>query len=136
MEYIIPFATALFAGVIGAWTTFLFSLRQDREARRRERIVSHSIDAYRNLESSVGQEELTPDQKSRFESSIAAIFLLGSKKSAKAASDFTIGVVSGDGGKLKSLLMALRSDLRRELGLEAHELEIPIFRFTSDVRSQ
>ncbi len=81
-ELAIPFATGVVAGLVGAWGAYFFALRRDKEERRRERIVSHLIEAYRNLEDAAGRNPLPEEKKRRVESSLGAIFLFGSKDAA------------------------------------------------------
>lgn len=117
-ELLLPAAVGVLGGFLGALFTYLLSLRRDREERRRERIIAHLIEAYRNLENAAGRDELTEEQKDRLESSIAAIFLLGTLDACKAADKLTVDVANG-GGNMNELLAIMRSDLRKELGLSA-----------------
>jgi hypothetical protein len=128
--------TGVVAGLVGSVLTYVFALRKDREERRRERMVAHLIEAYRNLEDASGRGALSDEQKSRLESSIAAIFLLGSTVTASEASRFIADMASASGGDVKPLLKALRNELRSELGLESHDVDIPIFRMSDDGASK
>ena len=129
-------AIALSSAFSAAFITHFLAMRKDREERRRERITSHLTEAYANLESAAGRDHLTQDQKRRFESSIAAIFLFGSKNAANEAYKFTSGVASQTGGDVKPLLKVLRNELRKELGLETHDIDIPIFRMSENGESR
>ncbi|PCH96271.1 MAG: hypothetical protein COB84_05060 [Rhodobacteraceae bacterium] len=130
-SWVTPLLTAIVAGFIGAWLTYAFALRKDREERRRERIVSHLIEAYRNIEFASSRKPLTEDEKTRVETSVAAIFLFGSKKAVNDAEDF---VHSMDA---ENLLRTLRNELRNELDLEPHDVKLLHLRFnrlTEDVK--
>ncbi|MCL6284504.1 hypothetical protein M3P21_13295 [Ruegeria sp. 2012CJ41-6] len=127
-EWVIPFASGVIAGLVSAWGAYFLALRRDKEERRRERIISHLIEAYKNLEDATGRKPLPEEKKWRVESSLGAIFLFGSKEAADEAKRLTIEVAVGSGDML-SLLIILRRDLRNELGLEAHEVEPNFLRF-------
>ena len=122
IDWVLIIAPALLGGLVGAWLTYFFGLRRDKEERRRERVVSHLIEAYRNLENASGRDELTNEQKDKLESSVAAIFLLGSKEAAEEASKLAKDVASGL-GNMNALLKVMRNNLRTELGLEQHDVD-------------
>ncbi|MCP5038693.1 MAG: hypothetical protein GY945_13960, partial [Rhodobacteraceae bacterium] len=121
-EWVLILLPALLGGLLGAWLTYVFGLRRDKEERRRERVVAHLIEAYRNLENVAGRDNLTGEQKDRLETSVAAIFLLGSKAAAEAANLLAKEVADGN-GNMKHLLKIMRSDLRKELGLPQHDVD-------------
>ena len=121
-EWLPILAPALLGGLVGAWLTYFFGLRRDKEERRRERVIAHLIEAYRNLESAAGRENLSDEQKDRLETSVAAIFLLGSKEAAEKARLLAEDTAAGL-GDMAPLLKVMRSDLRKELGLEQHEVD-------------
>ncbi|WBL33465.1 hypothetical protein O5O51_01775 [Sinirhodobacter sp. HNIBRBA609] len=127
-EAAIGLLSALLGAVLGAFATYWFALRQDKVARRRERVVAHLIEAYRNLENAAGREPMTEDHKTRVESSIAATFLLGSKSAAIEAKKLAEDTARGS-GSMVPLLKQMRSDLREELGLEQHDVEPQFLRF-------
>jgi 2-oxoglutarate dehydrogenase complex dehydrogenase (E1) component-like enzyme len=128
MQWVELILTGVIAGLISASATYFFALRQDKEARRRERIVAHLIEAYRNLEHAAQRDPMSTEAKQRVESSLAAIFLLGSKESANAAKQFAESMSAGH-GDLVELLKTLRRDLRQELGLEQHDVSPAFLRF-------
>ena len=106
----------------------MFSLKRDKEERRRERIIAHLIEAYSNLEKASNRQQ-DNEMMSKVETSLAAICLLGSKQAANSATKFMKDSSSSSGGDVKPLLSVLRADLRKELGLEVYDMDIPIFRF-------
>jgi hypothetical protein len=55
-------------------------LRKDKEERRRERVVAHLIEAYRNLENAAGRDVLSDEQKDRVETSVAGAFATNAGK--------------------------------------------------------
>jgi len=118
-------------GLVGAWLTYFFGLRRDKEERRRERVVAHLIDAYRNLENAAGRDPLTNEQKVRIESSIAAIFLLGSKDAAAQARKLAEDTAGGI-GDMSPVLKTMRKDLRNKLGLERHDVDALFLRMRRD----
>ncbi len=119
--------TGVVAGLVGSAVTYFFALKQDKEARRRDRTVSHLMEAYRNIEDAVERRQLTDEQLERLETSIAATFLMGSKDAAQKAKDMSIDSEEAKVDMLP-LLQQLRKDLRRELGLESHDVEIKFLR--------
>ena len=126
---------AFVGGIFGAWLTYYFGLKgdllKDKEERRRERIVAHLIEAYRNLEHSVYRGKMTEEMEAKFESSLGSIFLFGSKEAADEANKLAEDVAAGSGG-LISMLKILRRDLRLELGLEQHDVELKFLRFVQN----
>ncbi len=121
-EWQVALFTALLGGLIGAWLAYFFGLRRDKEERRRERVVAHLIEAYRNLENAAGRQKLSDEQKDRLETSVAAVFLLGSTKAAIEARTLAEETASGM-GNMTALLKVMRNDLRKELGLEQHNVD-------------
>jgi len=105
--------------------------RRDLTERRRERYISHLIEAYRNLEDAAGRQVLTDKQKDRIESSVAAVFLFGSGEAAKEAKLLSEKTAAGQGSMLP-LLKVIRNDLRKELGLEKHDVSPLILRMWRD----
>ena len=128
-ELLLPLVTAIIGGLVASAVTYKFSLKRDQEERRRERIIAHLIEAYRNIENSACRSQRTPEMTERLESSIAEIFLLGSKKSAEEANKLAKEFASG-AGDMTDLLKSLRYDLRCELGLETDEMELLFIRFS------
>ncbi len=127
-DLIMPFVTALIGGLVASIVTYKFGLKRDQEERRRERVIAHLIEAYRNIENSAGRSELTLEMTAKLESSIAAIFLLGSTASAKEANKLAVGGNSINGGDLTALLKSMRRDLRSELGLDTDDIELVFLR--------
>ncbi|WP_375264332.1 hypothetical protein [Planktotalea sp.] len=119
--------TGVVAGLFGACATYVFALRKDKEERRRDRLVAHLLEAYRNIEDAVGRDEIADDQLERLEKSIAATFLLGSKAAAEEAARITVNL-KANRLEMLPLLLQLRKDLRHELGLERHDAEIRFLR--------
>ena len=96
-SWITPIVTSLIAGLFGALITYFFSLRKDREERRRERIISHLIEAYKNIVNASCRTPLSESEEAKLETSIAAILLFGSKPVVLEAEKF---VGSMDAGAL------------------------------------
>jgi len=122
MDAFIPIITALVGAVFGGGLTYLFALKKDREQRRREKIVSHLIEAYRNFEKVAQRSDYDPNLKDFLETSVASVFLFGSEEATKATSDFCNNLREGC-GDVVPLLQILRKDLRRELGLQ--DFDVP-----------
>lgn len=95
-------------------------------------MISHLIEAYRNIENAACRLHRTQEMTEKLETSIAAIFLLGSKKSAVEANKLAKQVASGT-GNMTNLLKSLRYDLRRELGLETDDIELLFLRFADTI---
>ena len=103
-------------------------LHKDKEERRRERIVAHLIEAYRNLETAACRQTKSKEQMDKIESSTAAIFLFGTKEAAEKTTKFGHDLENGQ-ASLNELLKVLRKDLRNELGLEQHNVDTKFIRF-------
>jgi len=119
---------ALFACAAVAWVAHFILSRKDKGDWRRERVVAHLIESYRNIEIASHRKKRTPEMTQNLESSIATIFLLGSASAASEVHKLGTGIASGD-GNIIPLLQALRRDIRGELGLDTDESDLLSFRF-------
>jgi hypothetical protein len=123
-------ALAAFVAIVGLGVTHALTSRRDLNAEKRKIRINFMIEAYRKLEagSSRGKDqEKYPDQ---LPSAIADIQLLGSPEQVEVAKRIAwlLGTGSGKPVTINELLVALRSELRKELNLEAVGDEIVILR--------
>jgi hypothetical protein len=109
--------SGLLGAVIGSALSLFFGLMQDRVARRREKIVSHLIDAYLRLEHQTSRGNSIPD-KDDFEAAFAEIYLFGDQKSVELAKFAADRIEARQATDLKPLLANMRQQLRSELNLE------------------
>ncbi|MDP1668122.1 hypothetical protein [Phaeovulum sp.] len=112
--------SALLGALIGSFAAYWFALRQDKVARRRERVVSHLIAAYRALEQYALLEPKRSDFVERqraFENALGDIFLLGDERAIELVREIDARVKQGQGLDVKELALHLRGGLRKELGL-------------------
>jgi phosphate/sulfate permease len=125
---LMPFISAVIGGLVASFFAYKLGLRRDQEERRRERIIARLIEAYRNIENAAGRLQRTPEMTERLESSLGAIFLLGSNNAAKEANKLAKAAARNE-GDMTALLQVLRQDLRSELGLTADDVELLFLRF-------
>lgn len=110
------------ATAIGGWfiAHALAAARDDR-SRRREVRRGFLLEAYRKLEAGASRGPLHDSGfADGFESAIADIQLLGTKKQVKMAKELSRAIATGaEDASAGPLLLSLRDELRRELDLEA-----------------
>ena len=109
---------ALVVAALGAYTAHYFSARRDLANERRKLRVSYLLEAYRQLESAANQED-NASNKSRLESAIADIQLLGSPRQVSLARQFAYDMSKEKTAPLDELIDDLRHSLREEMELEA-----------------
>lgn len=109
--------------VILGWGVVHFSSkRKDLQNRKREVVSKYLIDAYRGIENCCGRgigSELTTDQKRVIEQAVADVQLFGSASQITLVKKFIESMNASSYGDPRSLLVILRNDLRKELGLSA-----------------
>lgn len=128
LKFLVPAVVA----VAGWFAAHQFNVHRDRQNKRRDMRIQFLLDAYRRLESAANRHGMTVEQKLEFESAVADIQLLGTKKQVAATVAFLRQHASGSGANIDSVLRLLRKDLREELGLTGEVEYARIFRFTRE----
>ncbi|MDE4132611.1 hypothetical protein PXK00_05795 [Phaeobacter sp. QD34_3] len=127
------FVPPLFA-IIGSLIVFKTSIRKELISEKRARNVDFLIDAYRRLEACVERKPSDDEQakqlRENMEGALADIQLFGSEDVCRAAHESIGGFVANAGhADIKPVLIALRNELRNELGLETHDVDLRFLRF-------
>ncbi len=101
----------------------------DIKGKRRTVIIEHLINAYSVLSAWVYSAKLSNEEKSKIESVISDIQLLGSMKVLDALNEFLEAWEEGKSADIGSMLGILRSELRNELKLDKDSSKTKFFRF-------
>ncbi len=105
--------------IIGWGISYYLINNQIRRSKQKELITSYLIEAYRNLEDGMGRDSnMTVEQKRKMEKAIADIQLFGTEQQRKLAKELTDECNKSSYMDDRKLLIILRNDLRKELGLE------------------
>ena len=115
-KILVPTLIAIFSWVIAHFS----SKWKDLQNRRKEIISKYLIDAYRSIENCCGRGEgisLTPEQKTGIEQAVADVQLFGSTYQATLVKKFIDLMNTTAYADPRTLLVTLRNDLRKELGL-------------------
>ena len=119
---------------VGGWyAVHRLSMNRDQENKRRELRIQYLLEAYRRLENSSNRPDLSAYARD-LESALTDIQLLGSKGQVQLAHEFAVSMAKDRTASLDPLVANLRSELRRELGLEALPDRIIVFRHESKTR--
>jgi len=104
-------------GLVGAYFGYLWARKKERDAKRRDLKINYLIEAYRHLEGcSIRKPSEDIDRK--MESCIADIQLFGTLKQIKEAQKIGQQLSETNECNPHDLLVELRKDLRKELGLD------------------
>jgi hypothetical protein len=103
--------------ILGWYVVSRLASNRDRDNARREIRVEHLLNAYRNLESITGRP-FTDETVKALESAMTEIQLLGSADVVNLADRWVEDFNERGERNLTPLAAALRSELRKELGLE------------------
>lgn len=105
------------AVAIASWyVAHVLAGRRDRANKRRELLVGYLIDAYRRLERGAARE-MSVAQAEAMEAAIADIQLFGTARQVSLVQAFALNISEAGSASIDELLVSLRADLRRELGL-------------------
>lgn len=107
-----PLLSALGAGLL----VHRLTRRRDRESARRQQRIGYLLAAYRKLEAAA-HRDLT-DGGHRLEEAYSEILLFGNTTQIELAQRFAREFTANGSARLDELLLALRRDLRLELGLD------------------
>lgn len=128
---VVPLAAALVGTVVGGFVGHLTARRRDSLNSRRDNRVEYLLNAYRALESSAGRN-LSVEAGGLFERALGDVLLLGTPDQCEMANEIMLRFAGNETAHIDSLLVSLRSELRRELGLPQHSLTtIPVLRMQS-----
>jgi len=135
METYIPWfpiigpALAAFVAIVGWGVAHRLSIAKDQSTKRRDMRIQFLLEAYRRLESAANRPEAEKEEQDKFESALADIQLLGTKRQIEELMRFLAEWNSSGGASINPLLELLREHLREELKLERDVPNIKIFRF-------
>lgn len=121
-----PLLSALLAGLFVHWLT----RRRDRETAKRQQRVTYLLAAYQKLEVLAHRDLATHGRD--LEQAYAEIVLFGDERHIQLAQQLAHELTSNGDASLDELLLALRSDLRVELGLRGSPLDtVPALRIST-----
>ncbi|MBD7956841.1 hypothetical protein H9651_04270 [Microbacterium sp. Sa4CUA7] len=121
-EPLISLASVLVAAVVGGLVVHRLPLRRESLVARRTQRVAFLLDAYRKRIDASERDILGDDMRSNVESALADIMLSGGQAEIDATERFQRNFVEGRGASLVPVIVALRSSVRNELGIEAVDL--------------
>lgn len=119
--------------ILGWGITHYLALRKSARDKKREVTTEYLINAWRTLESASNRSDNSHNAK--LETAIADIQLLGTKKQIELAQQMAVQISQTGVGDTLELLIQLREDLRKELGIDPVGRDLKILRFQSDHRS-
>ncbi|HVW95182.1 MAG TPA: hypothetical protein VHA56_04395 [Mucilaginibacter sp.] len=115
--------------VFGWITAHYFSSKRDRTLKRREIISKHLIDTYKILAYEIVQREYSEEMIKKLELPLAELQLFGTKYQIDLAKKLAYDIEKGGDIDLNNLVNNLRTELRKELDLEAIEENIVFLRY-------
>ena len=105
--------------IMGWFVANNHATKRDRRNKQRDIRVQYLINAYRHLEAIASRGSDIDRYADNFESAIADIQLFGCPLQVQMAQELATSIASrSQDSSTGPLLLALRDDLRRELGLE------------------
>lgn len=117
---------ALLSALAGGFVVHRLTLNRESVSARRTQRVEYLVSAYRRLIDAANRSNgMSTDQAQQLESALSDIVLLGDDAEVEAAQEFMVSMAVSGGADLDSVIEALRSSLRRELGLTASPLPRP-----------
>ena len=121
---LIPVLVAILGWLVG----HELNLRRDTIIKRRELRVKYLLEAFRNLEASVGHTDgVLSESRKVFNSAVSDIQLLGTKEQIDALVNFLEGFKKNTNGSVDTVFNLLRDEIRKELDLERNVK--PYFKF-------
>lgn len=121
-EPMISLASVLVGAVVGGMVVHRLTLRRESLAARRAQRVAFLLDAYRKLIDASERDILGEQRRANLESALADIMLLGGANEIEATERFQRDFVEERGASLVPVIVALRTSLRSELGIETVDL--------------
>jgi hypothetical protein len=124
---LLPLIVTAALAVAGWYAVHRLSMNRDQENKRRELRIQYLLEAYRRLENSSNRHDLSAYARD-LESALADIQLLGNKDQVQLAHEFAVSMAKNQTASLDPLVANIRSELRRELGLDSLTDGIVVFR--------
>ncbi|MGB6384036.1 MAG: hypothetical protein WBE45_14110 [Terriglobales bacterium] len=129
----LPLIVTAALAVVGWYAVHRLSMNRDQENKRRELRIQYLLEAYRRFENSSNRRDLSPYARD-LESALADIQLLGNKDQVQLAHEFAVSMAKDQTASLDPLVANIRSELRRELGLDSLTNGIVVFRHDPKTR--
>jgi hypothetical protein len=107
-------------------------MNRDQANKRRDLRIQYLLEAYRRLENAANRPDLASYAR-ELESALTDVQLLGTERQVSVALDFAVSMARDRTDALDPLVADLRSELRRELGLEPVPERIVVFRYEPKV---
>ena len=127
IELLIPLLITTFVAISGWYIAHRLNIARDRANKKRDLQIQYLIEAYRRLERASNRPK-NFDNNAELESAIADIQLFGTADHVKLAEKFSFDIARNSHSSMDELLINLRAELRKELGLQEVNPEIVYLR--------
>lgn len=118
LSALVSLLSGVIGAVVGGFVVHRFTLRREILSAQRTQRVAFLLDTYRRLSDvSNNGSGMTQQQERDLESSLRDIMLLGDSDEIAAAHRFIVDFAQNREGILDPVIVALRNNLRRELGV-------------------
>ncbi|MDT3728242.1 hypothetical protein ROS62_26525 [Streptomyces sp. DSM 41972] len=126
-KIVVPIAVVLISVVLAFFT----ARAQARTQVRGQQRLDYLLSAYRTI-ADCAHRRLSAEQAHAFERAMQDVVLLGTNEHIELATSVQDSLARGGGAGVDELLIALRRDLRSELGLKASEVGgVPTIRLSA-----
>jgi hypothetical protein len=129
----LPLMVTAALAVAGWYAVHRLSMNRDQENKRRDLRIQYLLEAYRRLEKASNRRDLSAYAQD-LESALADIQLLGSRDQVQLDHEFSVSMAKDQTASLDPLVANIRSELRRDLGLELLPDRIVVFRHEPKAR--
>jgi hypothetical protein len=126
-DLLFPLIITTMVAILGWYIVHRLNIARDRVNKKRDLQIQYLIDAYRRLERASNRPK-NFDNNFELESAIADIQLFGTVHQVKLAEKFSLDIAQNNHASTDGLLINLRAELRKELGLEEVNPEIVYLR--------
>jgi len=126
-DILFPLLTTTAVAIVGWYIVHQLNIARDRTNKKRDLQIQYLIEAYRRIESSANRPKKF-DNNLELESAISDIQLFGNKKQVDLAEKFAFDIANNSYASTDELLINMRAELRKELGLEKVSSEIVYLR--------
>lgn len=127
IELLFPLSVTTLVVISGWYFVHRFNIARDRSNKKRDLQIQYLLEAYRRLERASNRPK-NFDNDHELESAIADIQLFGTVEQVKLAEKFSFDIAQNNHASTDELLINLRTELRKELGLEQVNPEIVYLR--------
>jgi len=127
IELLLPLLLTTSVAILGWYIAHWFNVARDRANKKRDLQIQYLIEAYRRLERAANRPK-SFDNNAELESAVADIQLFGTAGQVKLAEKFSFDIAHNSHSSTDELLINLRAELRKELGLEEIGPEIVYLR--------